>query len=72
MVFSFSLGKSKQKVKISFSVMPLKQTITHPKWVIISKPRFVSSYTIGNTEGVGSEQNGDQSEEKCENKDRKE
>lgn len=52
--------------------MPLKQTITHPKWVIISKPRFVSSYTIGYTERVGSEKNGDQNEEKCENKDRKE
>ena len=30
-------------------------------------PRFVSSYTIGDTESFGSERNGDQSEEKYEN-----
>jgi len=43
----------------------------HYQWMF-SKPRFVSSYTIGYTERVGSEKNGDQNEEKCENKDRKE
>ena len=49
-----------------------KAIISSQNMKIILKPCFVSSYTIGNTEGVGSEQNGDQSEEKCENKDRKE
>jgi hypothetical protein len=49
-----------------------KAIISSQNMKIILQPCFVSSYTIGNTEGVGSEQNGDQSEEKCENKDRKE
>ena len=49
-----------------------KAIISSQNMKIILKPCFVSSYTIGNTEGVGSERNGDQSEEKCENKDRKE